>query len=375
MPSLAGRIKTKVWTPIKQFVRDRILGDDGDDNLGGGDPNIWFKDLEKHAYGEVSFAVVQANLNMEDYSQVEIGKNATFVGVYDGHGGTDASNYVCHHIFPNFIDAANERGLIHSDVIETAIATTESGFLAYVRNMFQERPLLAAVGSCCLTGVIWGRRLVVGNLGDSRAIIGTITNRQRMSVGAEQITQDQNVSRDDVRRDVQRRNPNDPHILVRAQGVWRIRGIIQVSRTIGDACLKSAEFALGPQFPQFHLQPPLTQPALGDDPFLFQRDLNEADRFIVFASDGLWEHGIARRLLKKAMKVAAKKAKRRYKTLRTIPSGDRRRAIHDDITIIVVFIDHDLLDLNNGNIGDADQVSLRSLSDSTDPSLFREMQF
>lgn len=63
------------------------------------DPLLWCRSLDKHSYGEFSFAVVQANEVLEDQSQVETGRDATFVGVYDGHGGPDASRFISDHLF------------------------------------------------------------------------------------------------------------------------------------------------------------------------------------------------------------------------------------------------------------------------------------
>lgn len=44
-------------------------------------------------------AVVQANSNLEDQSQVFTSPSATYVGVYDGHGGPDASRFVNKYLF------------------------------------------------------------------------------------------------------------------------------------------------------------------------------------------------------------------------------------------------------------------------------------
>lgn len=77
--------------------------DDDDDSESPPDPLMWSKDLEKHYYGEFSFAAVQANSEIEDYSQVETGPNATFVGVYDGHGGSATSNYIRDNLFRNLM--------------------------------------------------------------------------------------------------------------------------------------------------------------------------------------------------------------------------------------------------------------------------------
>lgn len=50
------------------------------------------------------------------------------------------------------------------------------------------------------------------------------------------------------------------------------------------------------------------------------------------------KQGIARRLINAALKVAAKKREIRYSDLKKIDSGVRRH-FHDDITVIVLFLD------------------------------------
>ncbi|KAL6961897.1 [pyruvate dehydrogenase (acetyl-transferring)]-phosphatase [Sarracenia purpurea var. burkii] len=57
-------------------------------------------DLKPHASGDFSIAVVQANSSLEDQSQVFTSPSATYVGVYDGHGGPEASRFVNRHLFP-----------------------------------------------------------------------------------------------------------------------------------------------------------------------------------------------------------------------------------------------------------------------------------
>lgn len=69
---------------------------------GGTDDLLWFRDVGKYGSGDFSMAVVQANQVLEDQSQIESGPLGTFVGIYDGHGGPDASRYVCDHLFRHF---------------------------------------------------------------------------------------------------------------------------------------------------------------------------------------------------------------------------------------------------------------------------------
>lgn len=70
---------------------------------------LWFKDIGHHLNGDYSMAVVQANMLLEDQSQIESGSLSfldsgpcgTFVGVYDGHGGPETSRYVNDYLFLN----------------------------------------------------------------------------------------------------------------------------------------------------------------------------------------------------------------------------------------------------------------------------------
>lgn len=79
------------------------------DAAGRQDGLLWYKDIGKHINGEYSMAVVQANMLLEDQSQIESGSlslldsgpHGTFVGVYDGHGGPETSRYVNDHLFHN----------------------------------------------------------------------------------------------------------------------------------------------------------------------------------------------------------------------------------------------------------------------------------
>ena len=66
--------------------------------------------------------------------------------------------------------------------------------------------------------------------------------------------------------------------------------LVQVSRSIGDAYLKRPEFSLGPSFPRFHLPEGLQRPVLSAEPCVYTRVLQTSDKFVIFASDGLWEH-------------------------------------------------------------------------------------
>ncbi|KAF8729224.1 hypothetical protein HU200_017808 [Digitaria exilis] len=381
MWSWLTKIASACLGPVRRYARTR-KDEDGSDNGRGGvaDDLLWSRDLGRHAAGEFSFAVAQANEALEDHSQVETGSAATFVGVYDGHGGAEASRFISDHLFAHLIRLAQENGTISEDVVRSAFSATEEGFLTLVRRTQFIRPLIAAVGSCCLVGVIWRGTLYVANLGDSRAVIGCLGRSNK--IVAEPLTRDHNASMEEVRQELISRHPDDSQIVVLKHGVWRIKGIIQVSRTIGDAYLKRREFALDPSITRFRLSETLRRPVLTAEPSMCTRVLRPQDKFIIFASDGLWEHltnqevvdivhnnprrGIAKRLVRAALKQAARKREMRYDDLKKVEKGVRR-FFHDDITVVVVYIDHGLLQQSDVSVP---ELSVRGFVDSVGPSRF-----
>ncbi|KAL1823519.1 hypothetical protein ACET3Z_010297 [Daucus carota] len=320
-----------------------------------------------HLTGEFSMAVVQANNFLEDQSQIESGNLSllgsgpygTFVGVYDGHGGPETSRYINRHLFQNLkrITSEERSTSMSTDIIRRAYEATEEGFTSAVAAQWQRQPQLATVGSCCLTGVICNRTLYIANLGDSRAVLGRLV-RETGEVLAVQLSAEHNASIESVRQELHSQHPDDPDIVVLRNNVWRVKGLIQVSRSIGDVYLKRAEFNREPLCARFRLPQPITRPILSSDPEISVHELEPHDLFLIFASDGLWEQlnnqeavdivrnnphtGSARRLVKSAMQKAANKRELQYSDIKGVERGIRRH-FHDDITAVVVFLDSGLL--------------------------------
>ncbi|KAE8716731.1 putative protein phosphatase 2C 34 [Hibiscus syriacus] len=296
----------------------------------GGDALMWHADLKPHASGDYSIAVVQANKSLEDQSQV----------------------------FTSLL-----QGGLSADVIKKAFSATEEEFLRLVKRSLPVRPQIASVGSCCLVGAISNDVLYVANLGDSRAVLGKrVSEGEKKKVVAERLSTDHNVGVEEVRKEVEALHPDDSQVVVYTRGVWRIKGIIQVSRSIGDVYLKKPDFYRDPIFQRFGHPVPLKRPVITAEPSILIRKLKPQDRFLIFASDGLWEQlsdetavdivfrnpraGIAKRLVRAALQEVAKKREMRYGDIKKIEKGIRRH-FHDDITVIVIYLDQYQSSSNN----------------------------
>lgn len=361
------------WLPSDRYVHT------GSDAVGRHDGLLWYKDSGQHTNGEFSMAVVQANSLLEDQSQIESGPLSlldsgpygTFVGVYDGHGGPETSRYINNHLFQHLKRFATEQQSMSADVIRKAFQATEEGFVSLVTNQWPTNPQIAAVGSCCLVGVICGGMLYTANLGDSRVVLGKLV-KATGEVLAVQLSAEHNAGIESVRQELHSMHPEDKQIVVLKHNVWRVKGLIQVSRSIGDVYLKKAEFNREPLYPKFRLREPFKKPLLSSEPSISVQPLQPQDQFLIFASDGLWEHlnnqeavdivhnnprsGSARRLIKAVLQEAAKKREMRYSDLKKIDRGVRRH-FHDDITVIVVFLDPNLASRASSHRGPA--LSLR----------------
>ncbi|KAL8198030.1 hypothetical protein R6Q57_029919 [Mikania cordata] len=317
---------------------------------GRQDGLLWYKDIGQHLTGEFSMAVVQANMLLEDQSHIESGSLSfhdsgtygTFISVYDGHGGPETSRYVNDHLFQNLKRLASEQQSMSLDVIRRAFKAIEEGFLSIVAKQWTVKPQLAAVGSSCLVAVISNGTLFIANAGDSGVVLGRVV-KATGEVIAIQLPTEHNASIEAIRQELHTLLPDDPHII---------------SRSIGDVYLKKAEFNREPLFAKFRLRDPICRPILSADPSVSMHEIQPEDRFLIFASDGLWEHlsnqeavdivqnhpnnGSAGRLVKAALQEAAKKREMRYSDLKKIERGARRH-FHDDITVVVVFLDSNLV--------------------------------
>ena len=114
------------------------------------------------------------------------------------------------------------------DIVQSSQASIWCKFVALVQKHGRSKPRMMSVGSCCLVGAIYGNHLYIANLGDSRVVLGT--NKQNDGMVAVRLSQEHNASYAEVRDELKAQHPDDSDIVTLKHGVWRVKGIIQVSK-------------------------------------------------------------------------------------------------------------------------------------------------
>ncbi|KAJ4786215.1 Protein phosphatase 2C [Rhynchospora pubera] len=278
-----------------------------------------------------------------------------FVGIYDGHGGDICSQFVLNNLFRDLKDViTSQDGFVDPAAFKKAYEKTERKFFTLARAKWEQKPRLAAVGSCCLSGIVHNRVLYVANAGDSRAVLARWEDGNEQSMVL-QLSRDHNTNNAESRAELAQEHPNDSALFDVVNETHLVRGKTQVTRSLGDFYLKSNEFNRPPLEPGFRLEEPILLPILKSEPTFETHQLGPHDRFVIFASDGLWKEltneeavsvvkasarsGAAKALLEEALARASHRNNMDYQQLIEVPIIDKRNR-HDDISIIILFFDN-----------------------------------
>ncbi|XP_065021094.1 probable protein phosphatase 2C 59 [Musa acuminata AAA Group] len=205
----------------------------------------------KFSYGYASSPGKRSS--MEDFYETRIdgvdGEIVGLFGVFDGHGGARAAEYVKEHLFSNLIRHPKFISDTKSAIADT-YRHTDSEFLK--SEISQNRD----AGSTASTAILVGDRLLVANVGDSRAVISR-------GGKAFAVSKDHKPDQTDERRRIE-----DAGGFVMWAGTWRVGGVLAVSRAFGDRLLKQFVVA---------------------DPEIQEEVVDHSLEFLILASDGLWD--------------------------------------------------------------------------------------
>eukprot|EP01039_Chlorochromonas_danica_P008546 gene8546-9419_t len=173
-----------------------------------------------------------------------------FFGLFDGHAGGRCSKHVASNLAEALIE---DEAYVHNlpQAIKRTFHTVNEQFLKIAEKMKLHD------GSTGLVALIRDNKLLVANSGDCRALVVSGNKTVQMSTDHKPTNPDE-----------QKRIGSLGGSVVYCMGVARVNRILAVSRAFGNRTIRSV---------------------IRPDAELMQRDIADADDFLVMASDGLWD--------------------------------------------------------------------------------------
>uniref|UniRef100_A0A0D6R417 protein-serine/threonine phosphatase n=1 Tax=Araucaria cunninghamii TaxID=56994 RepID=A0A0D6R417_ARACU len=190
---------------------------------------------------------------MEDYLVAEFRRDKNhdlgLFAIYDGHLGHDVADYLKSNLFDNILKEPefwNEP----RKTIKKAYVQTDGVIL-------ENTVTLGPGGSTAVTAIlIDGKRLIVANVGDSRAVICRGGTAHQLSIDHEPSIERKRIE------------SKGGFVTVLPGDVPRVDGQLAVARAFGDKLLKAH---------------------LSSEPHVVEETVDSATEFMILASDGLWK--------------------------------------------------------------------------------------
>ncbi len=307
----------------------------------------------------------------------------TIVGVIDGHGGWQVSDFVSKNMLqvlePRLLNIQQKQpSELNPMELEVGLALKESfneleeSYVEGVRKSFGYGfGSVARVGACTLIACLRGSYLSIANAGDCRAVLGTSTlgssdndtlsssNTSNGGLVAIRLTHDHNAREPLEVFRLQMDHPDETlSQLVRCKNphACYVKGRLQLTRALGDAYLKYGDYNAPPGEHKSrgrHVPSPYQPPYVSATPQVHHITLTKEDKFLVLASDGVWDfltdqqavdlvvqakergedpsHFIVSRVLE----LAAEESGMTLTALKELKLGHRRNK-HDDTTVVVL---------------------------------------
>ncbi|KAK3140935.1 hypothetical protein QOZ80_5AG0407960 [Eleusine coracana subsp. coracana] len=423
----AGKSSSPVLAGLRRAVSSALRGAPcvspsvearGAGNADGGDPFVGLRTTTNGGGAAISSSSQNNNKNNDDAPTTRSGagevqwargkagedqvhvvvdeqRGWTFVGIYDGFNGPDATDYLVAHLYhavarelelmrplPALAAGEDEDNCDHDEVLQAmarALHATETGYFAEAEARAGECPELAMMGSCVLVVLMRGDHVYVMNVGDSRAVLarqaepdlsrivvhdGSTEEIVRRfdaadmgELAATQLTMDHSTTVYKEVRRIQSEHLDDPSCIVHD----RVKGSLKVTRAFGAGYLKDPRWNRA-LLEVFRVDYVGTAPYISCRPHLRHHRLGSRDKFIVLSSDGLYEYFTnqevvlqvdnftacypgedpAKYLSHEILCRAANRAGMEIHELLEVQQGDRRR-YHDDVSIIIISLEGKIL--------------------------------
>ncbi|XP_055937745.1 protein phosphatase 1L-like [Argiope bruennichi] len=243
----SARVKRSLLVNTVQFIRDRDTWELKEENC-------------------CVYAVKGRRPKMEDRFSVIQDKETgvCLYGIFDGHGGEFAADFVEKHLFKGLLkklqaailDKSKENKLTE----EFARLLTKEILEVDMELLIKVKAARNVAGTTALVAIVYKNRLIVANVGDSRGVICDAKgNTIPLSFDHKPIQLKEC------------RRIKEAGGFISFNGVWRVAGILATSRALGDFPLKDRNLVIAcPDILTFDLA-----------------DLNP--KFMILATDGLWD--------------------------------------------------------------------------------------
>lgn len=258
--------------------------------------------------------------------------NKCLAAVFDGHGekGGRISEFARINLSKNLFSHKE----LHSDpraALESAYKDTQSQI---VRD---HGPAAAQSGTTAVACYQHHDRLLIANVGDSRAVLGRCDTARKGGLKAVELTSDQKPSRADEKQRILGMGGKVDQLTF---PVWNQNGSVRLMRGGPERVMDASGFgglAMSRSFGDLSLRP-----FVSSLPEVSERKLDSKDRFLVLGSDGVWDQMSSQEAVDIASRVADP-----VHAAREITNQCRRRwasetegLLSDDITAVVVRLDH-----------------------------------
>jgi len=232
--------------------------------------------------------------------------DSDFYGVFDGHGGSMAADFVAKYMHTRLWKrmAINGGGQSHPQVVDAL----RGSFVELHQKLLEQR---CTSGTTALVALILGKTLFVANAGDTRAVMC-----MRAKVKSSRHYRAARLSIDhkpDLPEETQRIEALGGSVT-KVLGVARVNGGLAVSRAIGDA--------------PYH-------PFVTPEPHVVVTEITPADKYLILACDGVWD------ILTDQMAAnIAGRARTAGQAATALLKASYEKGSMDNITVVVVDLKH-----------------------------------
>eukprot|EP01091_Cochliopodium_minus_P021319 TRINITY_DN969_c0_g1_i2.p1 TRINITY_DN969_c0_g1~~TRINITY_DN969_c0_g1_i2.p1 ORF type:complete len:455 (-),score=74.87 TRINITY_DN969_c0_g1_i2:87-1451(-) len=253
------------------------------------------------------------HINLDNFKIRDL--SISYYGVYDGHGGDEASILCSRILHVEFFKQIKENTEVNAknakDLIPEILRNT---FLSVDKYMCGELTKISkdATGTTVAVVVIVERDIFIANLGDSEAVLGR--RMKNGKCGAELLTK---KHKPDDESEKKRIEQNGGYVFK-----GRVFGSLAVSRALGDGDFK----------------PPKAEAVyVSSDPFVNHLTLEPDCEFIVIACDGLWDQVT----YQASVDICSKALRNGYSSSmasRLLVSQSFEKNSTDNISVVVVWL-------------------------------------